>query len=41
MLGGQPMLRIYGEIVRIRAEVVSIDGFSAQADADSLIRWMG
>ncbi|GAA1496124.1 MBL fold metallo-hydrolase RNA specificity domain-containing protein [Paeniglutamicibacter kerguelensis] len=38
--GGQRTLKIYGEYVQIRAEVVSMDGFSAHADSNTLIGWM-
>ncbi|WP_026554404.1 MBL fold metallo-hydrolase RNA specificity domain-containing protein [Arthrobacter sp. 35W] len=40
LVDGRRMLRIYGEDVSIRADVVAIDGFSAHADADFLLRWM-
>lgn len=40
LANGQRMLRIYGEDIPIRAEVAALDGFSAHADADALIRWM-
>ncbi|WP_448002101.1 MBL fold metallo-hydrolase RNA specificity domain-containing protein [Agromyces bauzanensis] len=40
LLGGATSLRIFGEDVPIRAEVVSIDGMSAHADADELMAWM-
>lgn len=40
LLGGARMLRIFGEDVPIRAEVVNIDTMSAHADADELLAWM-
>ena len=40
LLGGATSLRIFGEDVPIRAEVVSIDGMSAHADADELMEWL-
>lgn len=40
LLGGAPSLRIFGEDVPIRAEVVNIDTMSAHADADELLAWM-
>ncbi|MFJ5956417.1 MBL fold metallo-hydrolase RNA specificity domain-containing protein [Paenarthrobacter sp. NPDC092416] len=40
LAGGARELRIYGQDVRIRAEVVQLEGFSAHADADAIIRWM-
>lgn len=41
LLGGATSLRIFGEDVPIRAEVVSIDSMSAHADADELMSWLG
>lgn len=40
LLGGDRSLRIFGEDVPIRAEVVSIDSMSAHADADEILAWM-
>ncbi|MCU6482100.1 metallo-beta-lactamase family protein [Arthrobacter silviterrae] len=40
LAGGQRTLRIYGEDVTVRAEVAALDGFSAHADSDALVRWM-
>ncbi|NYE21503.1 MBL fold metallo-hydrolase RNA specificity domain-containing protein [Microbacterium immunditiarum] len=40
LLGGATSLRIFGGDVQIRAEVVSIDGMSAHADADELFEWL-
>lgn len=40
LLGGAKTLRIFGEEVPIKAEVVSIDGLSAHADADELVEWI-
>ncbi|WP_104061318.1 MBL fold metallo-hydrolase RNA specificity domain-containing protein [Arthrobacter sp. 4R501] len=40
LTAGNHDLRIYGQDVRIRAEVIPIEGFSAHADADGIIRWM-
>jgi metallo-beta-lactamase family protein len=40
LLGGATSLRIFGNDVPIRAEVVSIDGMSAHADADELYDWL-
>ncbi len=37
---GAKELRIYGQDVPIQAEVIHIEGFSAHADADEIIRWM-
>ena len=40
LLAGERTLRIFGEDVPIEAEVVSIDGLSAHADADELVDWV-
>lgn len=40
LLGGAQSLRVFGEDVPIQAEVVSIDGMSAHADADELFEWI-
>ncbi|WP_426303268.1 MBL fold metallo-hydrolase RNA specificity domain-containing protein [Arthrobacter sp. R-11] len=40
LAAGSRELRIYGQDVEIRAEVVQLEGFSAHADADGIIRWM-
>lgn len=37
---GERHLRIYGQDIPIRAEVVSLDSLSAHADSDDLIQWM-
>ena len=37
---GVASVRIYGEDVPVRAEVVTIDGLSAHADADGILRWL-
>lgn len=38
---GADEIRIHGRYVPIRAEVVQMDGFSAHADRDDLLRWLG
>lgn len=38
---GARELKIHGQLVPIRAEVVSLDMFSAHADRDELLRWLG
>ena len=40
MLAGAPTVRIHGEDVPVRAEVASLDNYSAHADAAELIDWM-
>lgn len=38
---GARTLRIHGEDVTVRATVVSLDGFSAHAGRDEILRWLG
>jgi metallo-beta-lactamase family protein len=38
---GAAFVRIFGEDVPVRARVETIDGLSAHADADGLMRWLG
>ena len=40
LLAGARSLRIFGEDVPIRAEVVSIESMSAHADADEIMAWL-
>jgi metallo-beta-lactamase family protein len=40
LLAGATSLRIFGEDVPIRAEVVSIESMSAHADADGIMAWL-
>ena len=37
---GVGSLRMFGEEVEVRAEVVTLDGFSAHADKNELMRWL-
>ena len=41
LAAGERSLRIFGEDVPIRAEVVQMSSMSAHADAEALLRWMG
>jgi metallo-beta-lactamase family protein len=36
-----PAVKMLGRYVRVRAEIVTADAFSAHADADGLLRWLG
>jgi metallo-beta-lactamase family protein len=36
---GAPQLKIHGAMVPVRAQVATLDGLSAHADADDLMRW--
>jgi metallo-beta-lactamase family protein len=39
IIDGAPVVKIYGEEVRVRAQVHTINGFSAHADRDELLAW--
>ena len=41
LAGGADHLRIFGQDVPIRAEVVAMQSFSGHADADEVLAWMG
>ncbi|NLM47100.1 MAG: MBL fold metallo-hydrolase [Firmicutes bacterium] len=41
ILDGAPRVRIFGEDIKVNAQVVAIDGFSAHADRGELLRWLG
>lgn len=41
LVAGAQWIRIHGEDVPVRAEVVNVDAFSAHADRDELIAWLG
>jgi metallo-beta-lactamase family protein len=41
LVGGAERLRIFGQDVPIRAEVVAMQSFSGHADADEILAWMG
>lgn len=41
ILDGEREVKIHGENVPVRAEIRSIDAFSAHADSGELFRWMG
>ncbi|MBM4318944.1 MAG: MBL fold metallo-hydrolase, partial [Deltaproteobacteria bacterium] len=38
---GRPELKIFGEQVAVKAEVARVDGLSAHADAQEIMRWLG
>jgi metallo-beta-lactamase family protein len=41
LLDGAHHLKMYGRYVPVHAEVVGLDAFSAHADADAMISWLG
>jgi metallo-beta-lactamase family protein len=38
---GAPFVKIHGEQVPVKARVATISGFSAHADEDEIVRWLG
>jgi len=40
LLEGATSVKIHGQYVAVRAEVVAVDGFSVHADADELLAWL-
>ena len=38
---GKPEVKMLGEIIPVRADVKTIDGFSAHADQREILRWLG
>lgn len=40
MVAGEPTIRVFGQDLTVKANVHSIDGFSAHADADQLMDWV-
>ncbi len=41
LAGGAREVKIHGEYVKVRAEVVSLGSLSAHADRNELLRWIG
>jgi metallo-beta-lactamase family protein len=41
IVGGAREVKIFGEMVPVRAEVSHLEGFSGHADADELMAWLG
>jgi metallo-beta-lactamase family protein len=40
LVGGAPSVKIHGQYVPVRAEVVNLDALSAHADRDGLLAWL-
>jgi len=40
LLAGEPTIKMYGEIITVRAAIRSISGLSAHADRDELTKWL-
>jgi metallo-beta-lactamase family protein len=41
LVDGKPTVRIHGKEYRVKAQVHTVGGLSAHADADDLMRWVG
>lgn len=41
LIEGDRAIKIFGEYVPVRAEIVDIRGFSVHADADEILAWLG
>ena len=41
MLSSEPTVRVFGQDLPIRADVYSLDGYSAHADSTQLLQWLG
>ena len=41
IVDGAPTVKIFGEEIRVRAQLWTINGFSAHADQTSLLAWLG
>jgi metallo-beta-lactamase family protein len=40
LAGGARVIKIHGEYIPVRAEIVEVDAFSAHADADDILAWL-
>ena len=40
ILEGEPQIKIFGEMVDVRCRIEYIEGFSAHADGEELVRWL-
>ena len=40
LVAGEPTVRVFGQDLEVKAEIHSIEGFSAHADADQLLDWL-
>jgi metallo-beta-lactamase family protein len=41
ILDGARFVKIFGEVIEVKAEIVMIDGFSGHADKNGLLEWIG
>ena len=41
IMNGEPLVKIFGEEIAVRAEIKSLDAFSGHADRDGLLNWVG
>jgi len=40
LVAGEPTIRMFGQDLEVKAEIHSVEGFSAHADADQLLEWL-
>ncbi len=41
IMSGEPLVKIFGEEIAVRAEIKYLDAFSGHADRDGLLNWVG
>ncbi len=41
LVGGAKQIRIFGDMLTVRASIASLSGYSAHADQNELLRWLG
>ncbi|MGN1013674.1 MAG: MBL fold metallo-hydrolase RNA specificity domain-containing protein [Clostridia bacterium] len=41
IMNGEPLVKIFGEEIAVKAEIKSLDAFSGHADRDGLLNWVG
>lgn len=41
MLSGEPTVRVFGQDLQVRARLYNLEGYSAHADAEQLLAWLG
>ena len=41
IMNGEPLVKIFGEEIAVKAEIKTLDAFSGHADRDGLLNWVG